>query len=68
MVAVDDQDIFAFEDLRVDWDKSDRDYNDVVFQLKGTSASVHSINELINSDRDWRNTPVGKEILAINDI
>ena len=66
VVDVDGQDIFAFEDLRIDWDKSDRDYNDVVFQLKGVESNVPSINEFINQYRDWRSTPVGEEILAIN--
>ena len=67
VVDVDGQDIFAFEDLRIDWDRSDRDYNDVVFQLKGVESNVPSIDDYIDQYRDWRSTPVGEEILAIND-
>ena len=66
MVAVDRGGIFAFEDLRVDWDKSDRDYNDLVFQLQGANGVVPSIDDWINPDRDWRYTSIGQEILASN--
>ena len=66
MVAVDSNGIFAFEDLRVDWDKSDHDYNDIVFQLQGANGVFPSIDDWINPDRDWRDTPIGQEILASN--
>ena len=66
VVSVDDRDIFAFEDLRVDWEKSDRDYNDIIFQLQGASAVVPHIEEWIDLNRNWLNTTFGSEILAIN--
>ena len=66
LVAVDDYDLFAFEDLRVDWERSDRDYNDIVFQLQGASGVVPDLDEWINPDRNWLETPIGAEILAIN--
>ncbi len=66
MVAVDRRGIFAFEDLRVDWDQSDHDYNDLVFQMQGANGVVPSIDDWLNPDRDWRYTPIGQEILASN--
>ncbi|MDJ0742844.1 MAG: cellulase family glycosylhydrolase [Xenococcaceae cyanobacterium MO_167.B27] len=66
MVAVDGRGIFAYEDLRVDWNKSDRDYNDIVFQLQGANGVVSSMDEWVNPDRDWRSTAIGQELLASN--
>ncbi|MDJ0634617.1 MAG: cellulase family glycosylhydrolase [Xenococcaceae cyanobacterium MO_188.B29] len=64
MVAVDEHGTFAFEDVRVDWGDADGDYNDIVFQIKGADGFADSMDELVNSDRDWRNTAVGQELLA----
>ncbi len=63
IVAVDDNGTFAFEDARVDWNQSDRDYNDIVFQLQGVDRVVPNMNELVNTQRDWRTTQVGQNIL-----
>ncbi|MEL6438926.1 MAG: DUF4114 domain-containing protein [Cyanobacteria bacterium J06621_8] len=59
-VDVDNRGTFAFEDVLTD---ADRDYNDFVFQIKGANGLVPSIDDYINSDRDWRNTETGAELL-----
>ena len=63
MVDLNNSGAFAMEDLAVDRDQSDRDYNDIVFQIKGANATAASIDRFSNPDRDWRNTDIGKELL-----
>ncbi len=60
MVDVDGNGTYAFEDVLLN---SDRDYNDFVFQIKGATGAVSSVDLYSNSDRDWRNTTIGQEIL-----
>ena len=64
MVRVDDNGTYAFEDVRVDLDNSDRDYNDVIFQIKGAKGIAQSINNFSNPLYDWRETTVGQELLT----
>ncbi|MFN5513690.1 MAG: DUF4114 domain-containing protein [Cyanobacteriota bacterium] len=64
MVRIDDNGTYAFEDLRVDLGQSDQDYNDVLFQVKGANGAVLSVDQAFNSDRDWRQTQVGQELLT----
>ena len=54
---------FAFEDLRVDGN-SDRDYNDIIFQVKGATGKAQHFEEAIAPGKDWRNSVLGKELLA----
>jgi Ca2+-binding RTX toxin-like protein len=63
IVAVDSNGTFALEDVRVDWQESDRDYNDLVFQLQGVNGLTPSMNQLVDPDRDWRTTEIGQNIL-----
>lgn len=63
MVNIDRRGTYAFEDVRTDIANSDRDYNDFVFQVKGAKGAVSSIDLYSNSDRDWRKTTIGQEIL-----
>ncbi|MDJ0572914.1 MAG: DUF4114 domain-containing protein, partial [Pleurocapsa sp. MO_192.B19] len=63
VVDVDGNGTYAFEDVRTDINDSDRDYNDFVFQIKGAQGTVSSMDLYSNSDRDWRTTEVGAEIL-----
>ena len=63
IVAVDNNGTFAFEDVRVDWNEADRDYNDLVFQLQGANGAIQSMDEWVNPERDWRTTEVGQSIL-----
>ncbi|MEI6430048.1 MAG: DUF4114 domain-containing protein [Pseudanabaena sp. ELA607] len=57
---------FVFEDLRVD-QGSDRDYNDLVFHVKGATGNVVTFDQLIadrllNPAKDWRNSDLGQSI------
>ncbi|MEM9272229.1 MAG: cellulase family glycosylhydrolase [Cyanobacteria bacterium P01_F01_bin.143] len=63
MVAVDNNETFAFENYRVDWYEGDRDYNDIVFQLFGASTTAPPIDDWLNPERDWLNTDIGQELL-----
>ncbi|MGG6298064.1 S8 family serine peptidase [Leptolyngbya sp. AN02str] len=53
---------FAMETLRLDG-PSDRDYNDIIFQVKGARGTAVSLDEVINPNRDWRSSAVGQELL-----
>ncbi len=63
MVSIDDNGTFAFEDIPTGLSTSDRDYNDFVFQIKGATGISQSIDDLSNSERNWRTTEVGKQLL-----
>lgn len=63
MVDIDGSGTYAFEDVRTDLANSDRDYNDFIFQVKGAKGAVSSIDLYSNSDRDWRKTNLGQELL-----
>ena len=63
IVDINSNGAFAMEDLTLNGTHSDRDYNDVVFQIKGANATVASIDRFSNPDRDWRTTAVGEEII-----
>lgn len=53
---------FVFEDLRMDG-RSDRDYNDIIFQVRGAVGQSANLEDFINSTKDWRTTDVGKQLL-----
>jgi len=55
--------IFAMEDVSMMSNQSDRDFNDIVFQLEGVIANVPPLNALINPNLDWRTTAVGQTML-----
>ena len=54
---------FTFEDRRVDTG-SDRDYNDVVFRVKGAVGEAPLLAAYIDRDRDWRPTKFGDDLRA----
>ena len=62
VAAVDNNGTLAFEDVQVD-NNSDRDYNDFVFQVTGMTGNVASLDAVGNSDRDWRTTEMGQQLL-----
>ncbi|MTJ51047.1 DUF4114 domain-containing protein [Dolichospermum sp. UHCC 0259] len=64
IVNVDGNGTFAFEDIPTASSTSDRDYNDFIFQVKGAKGIAQSIDSFANSDRNWRTTSVGQELLA----
>ncbi len=53
---------FAMEDQRVD-KRTDRDYNDIVFHVKGATGSAPLLDSIINSQKDWRGTEVGHQLI-----
>ncbi|WP_226594476.1 DUF4114 domain-containing protein [Microseira wollei] len=53
---------FAWEDIPADSTWSDRDYNDLIFQIKGATGAVALLSNHINPTRDWRSTSVGQSI------
>ncbi|KYC37832.1 hypothetical protein WA1_04805 [Scytonema hofmannii PCC 7110] len=59
--VVADGNSFAFEDLWLN-QNSDRDYNDMVFQIQGAKAQVAPLKDLINPDRDWRSSQQGQQL------
>ena len=63
VVAVDNNGTLAFEDVRIDQGKSDLDYNDIVFQVRGLEGNVATMDDNVNPNRDWRTTETGKELL-----
>ena len=54
---------FAMEDQAIDRG-SDRDYNDIVFQIEGAKGSAVKLDQVINPTRDWRTSPAGQNLLA----
>ncbi|NEP39456.1 MAG: DUF4114 domain-containing protein, partial [Okeania sp. SIO2H7] len=54
---------FAIEDWRTD-NHSDRDYNDIIFQVRGATGKAAKMADLINANRDWRGTDLGEALLS----
>jgi len=54
--------VFSLEDLALSG-KSDRDYNDLIFELTGVTAQVDTIDDWIDPANDWRDTPAGRELM-----
>lgn len=53
---------FVMEDLRVDKPGTDSDYNDIIFQVRGATGSAVSIDSVIDLNKDWRPTNLGKAL------
>jgi Domain of unknown function (DUF4114) len=54
--------LFAWEDLRLEnW--SDRDYNDILFSIKGATGSATDFDAASDPEKDWRDTDLGQEII-----
>ncbi|MDI9636154.1 DUF4114 domain-containing protein [Geitlerinema splendidum] len=54
---------FVFEDLRVDGG-SDRDYNDIIFQVRGAKGEATLMESVIDPAKDWRTSDMGQALLA----
>ncbi|MEG4495252.1 S8 family serine peptidase [Microcoleus sp. D3_18_C4] len=54
---------FVMEDMRLDAG-SDRDYNDIIFQVRGATAKAALLDTVINPDKEWRKTELGKALIA----
>jgi hypothetical protein len=63
IVNIDKTDIYAMEDVRVDWQESDQDYNDIVFRLTGAKGVAPTIDTVQNPERRWQNTATGQKLL-----
>ncbi|MEM6613325.1 MAG: cellulase family glycosylhydrolase [Cyanobacteria bacterium P01_C01_bin.72] len=63
IAAIDNHGTYALEDVRVDWQESDRDYNDLIFQLQGATSIVPMLEDLVDPTKDWRATETGQNIL-----
>jgi hypothetical protein len=57
-----DGNTFVLEDLRTDH-TTDRDYNDIIFQVRGATGTAVHLDEVINPDLDWRSTDLGHALL-----
>jgi hypothetical protein len=53
---------FALEDMPSD--RSDGDYNDLIFKISGATGNAPLLDTVINPDKEWRNTPLGQQLLA----
>ncbi|MEM9541392.1 MAG: S8 family serine peptidase [Cyanobacteria bacterium P01_E01_bin.42] len=58
---------FVFEDMQIDG-RSDRDYNDFIFRVKGATGDAIDLDKVIDLDNDWRGTEDGQEILYYIEI
>ncbi|MEG4572457.1 S8 family serine peptidase [Microcoleus sp. N3A4] len=54
---------FVMEDMRLD-SGTDRDYNDIIFQVRGATGRAALLDTVINPDKDWRKTDLGKAVIA----
>ena len=59
--------VFAMEDLAITG-QSDRDYNDVIFQVRGATGSAVTLDQLlaagvVSPQQDWRNTNLGQALI-----
>jgi murein DD-endopeptidase MepM/ murein hydrolase activator NlpD len=57
-----DGNTFVFEDLRVD-ENSDRDYNDMMFQVRGATGEAVNLDEVISDQKDWRSDDLGQALI-----
>ncbi|MCU0547533.1 MAG: DUF4114 domain-containing protein [Oscillatoriaceae cyanobacterium Prado104] len=55
--------IFVMEDMGIDAG-SDADYNDIIFDLKGATPQVISLDDAIAENSDWRTSEKGKALIA----
>ncbi|MDY6805765.1 MAG: DUF4114 domain-containing protein [Cyanobacteriota bacterium] len=54
--------LLAIEDLSVNGTGSDRDYNDLVLNLSGATATVPSLDEVINPALSWPDNNLGNKL------
>jgi len=53
---------FVMEDLRTDG-YSDRDYNDIIFQIHGATGKAINLDNVIDQSHDWRTTELGGKLM-----
>ncbi|WP_199249736.1 S8 family serine peptidase [[Phormidium] sp. ETS-05] len=55
---------FVMEDLRADNTRFDRDYNDIIFQVRGAVGKAVLMDEVVAAGKDWRQSDLGKGLIA----
>ncbi|MGL6139806.1 MAG: DUF4114 domain-containing protein, partial [Planktothrix sp.] len=58
-----DGNTFVMEDLRVDGN-TDKDYNDIIFQVRGATGKAVHLDDVINPAKDWRSSDLGEGLIA----
>ncbi len=58
-----DGNTFTLEDISLAGGRSDRDYNDIIFQVRGATADVPLMDEVLGVDQDWRTSSMGQALL-----
>jgi Subtilase family/Domain of unknown function (DUF4114)/MICOS complex subunit MIC19/MIC25 len=58
-----DGDVFAFEDLKLDGN-SDRDFNDIVFQIRGATGEATPLDEILDLTQGWWSKDVGQAAIS----
>ncbi|MDJ1180031.1 S8 family serine peptidase [Roseofilum sp. BLCC_M91] len=53
---------FVMEDIRMDG-KTDSDYNDIIFQIRGAKGKAALMDEVLAEGEDWRETELGQGII-----
>ena len=54
---------FVMEDVQEGHQWFDRDYNDLIFQVRGATGEAVELDEVIDPGQDWRETDMGQGIL-----
>lgn len=57
------QGAYGMEDIHLNKGGTDRDYNDMVFQIKGATGTVVSAESEIHRKRDWLSDSLGQSLL-----
>lgn len=57
-----DGNTFAFEDLTLAG-QSDRDYNDIVFQVRGATGDAELMDDWVDENHEWRETNLGQALV-----
>lgn len=58
-----DGNTFVFEDLRTDG-RSDRDYNDIIFQVRGATGEAALMDDFVDPAKDWRSGDLGEALIT----
>jgi hypothetical protein len=58
---------FIMEDMRLDAG-SDRDYNDIIFQVRGATATTALVDSVINPDKEWRKLIWARHLLLMQTL
>ncbi|MEM9539517.1 MAG: S8 family serine peptidase [Cyanobacteria bacterium P01_E01_bin.42] len=54
---------FVMEDVQESHKWFDRDYNDLIFQVRGATGEAIAMDDVVNPGADWRETQMGEAIL-----